>query len=416
MPLLPGLLIVVSAGVLLATWVVYPAWLALRSRTHARPRPGAPPDRWPSVTIVVVVRNAEPWLRDLLQNLVALAYPPERRRILVVSNASDDFTDAVATSLRPAGIDLLRVLRARRSAAAAENLARRYVVSELVVVMHPAARLRPSALTALVAPFADPSVGVAYGREVPADPATGDVTAPESAYRRFERWMRDAETRVFGTVSARRALYALRADLYRAPVAATLSPDFAPILVAREKGRRAVYADDAECVMAESRSVRCNYARMVRTATRDMATLLLKPHLLNPLRYGAFAAILLGHKLGRWLSSWAALALLAGVAMLAPVEPWARLALALLLLPSLVAALAWLFPGPAGGAARAAPFPLRIAASTVAFAHACVNAVRTAPEPRFLAALAPPPPTAPPRRPPASLGPRTALVAAGHPR
>ncbi len=390
MPQLPSLLIAVSAAVLVATWVVYPAWLALASR--GRPRAGRQPApvRWPSVTIVVVVRNAESWLRDLLDNLRSLAYPPELRRILVVSNASDDFTDAIVGALPPSGIEVLRVLRPRRSVAAAENLARRYVDSEVVVVAHPAARLRPSALAALVAPFADPTVGVAYGREVPADPATGRVRGGESPYRRFERWMRDAETRVFGTVSARRSLYAVRAGLYRSPVAATLSPDFAPILAAREQGYRAVYAGGAECVMAENRSLRYNYARQVQTATRDIATLLLKAHLLNPRRYGAFAGILCGHKLGRWLSSWAVLGLLAGIAMLAPAVPWARVVLALMLLPSLIAAVAWLAPGrPRGDAV--APLPLRFAASTVAIAHACVNAVRTAPEPRLAAVPAPPP-------------------------
>ena len=384
---LPVFLIFVSAAALAATWVVYPAWLWLRSRHPSHTLPQGPHARWPSVTIVVVVRNAEPWLRDLLQNLLALAYPADLRRILIVSNASSDFTDAVVASLPPSGAEVLRVLRARRSVAAAENLARRHVESELVVVAHPAARLRPSALAALVAPFADPSVGVAYGREVSADPATGREATREPLFRRFERWMRDAETRVFGTVSARRALYAVRAELYRSPVAATLSPDFAPILTARERGFRAVYADDAECVMAESRSLRHNYAQTVQTATRDMATLLLKPHLLNLHRYGAFAAILLGHKLGRWLSSWALFGLLAGLGLLAATEPWARMLLALILLPSLVAALAWLAPGQTHAAVRA-PFPVRIAASTVAFAHACVNAVRSAPEPR-LAAVAP---------------------------
>ena len=382
---LSALLIGASACVLAATWVVYPAWLLVRSHARPGPRRHDAHVRWPSVTIVVVVRNAEPWLRELLRNLVALAYPPELRRILVVSNASTDFTDAVATSLPPSGIEVLRVLRPRRSVAAAENLARRHVRSDLVVVAHPAARLRPSALAALVAPFADPTVGVAYGREVPVDPATGRALRREPPYRRFERWMRDAETRVFGTVSARRTLYAVRAELYRDPVAATLSPDFAPILAARERGFRAVYVDDAECAMGESRSLRTAYARTVRTATRDMATLLVKPQLLDPFRYGAFAAILLGHKLGRWLSSWAVLAILAGLVLLAPERPWASAALSLLLLPSLVATLAWLAPGRAARAARP-PLPVRLATSPVAIAHACVNAVRTAPEPRLVPA------------------------------
>lgn len=376
------IVVAICAVVLAVTWVGYPVWLYVRSRTHPRDVPRRTRARWPSVTIVVVVRNAETWLRDLLLNLLALAYPSDLRRILVVSNASDDFTDAVVASLPPSGVEVLRVLRPRDSAAAAENLARRHVQSELVVVAHPGARLRPSALAALVAPFSDPTVGVAYGREIAADPATGRETGRESLYRRYERWMRDAETRVFGTVTARRALYAVRASLYRSPIAAALSPDFAPILSAREQGFRAVYVDGAEVVLAEPLSLRGAYQRTVRTVTRDVATMLRKLHLLDPRRYGVFAGILLGHKLGRWLSAWALLTLLAGLAVLAPAASWARILLALALLPSLVAALAWVMPGAISGGGRP-PFPVRVAATTVAIAHACVNALRDLPGPRL---------------------------------
>jgi hypothetical protein len=376
---LPVLLVGISAIVLAATWIGYPLWLHLRCRSLPRRPSGATHTSWPTVTIVVVVRNAERWLHDLLQSLLSLAYPTELRRILVVSNASDDFTDAVATSFANRGVELVRVMRQRRSAAAAENLARRYVNSELVVIVHPAARPRPSALAALVAPFADRTVGVAYGREVAARPAGEGAAIKESFYRRYEGWLRDHETRVFGTVSARRALYAVRGDLYRAPVPATLSPDFAPVLSAREQGYRGVYVGNAECLLAQPRTLRGTYARTVQTMARDVATLLLKPHLMNPRRYGAFAWILLGHKLGPWLSSWAVLGGLVGLAVLAPSYLWARAALALAVLPALASSAAWLLPGTTTPQPTA-PLPVRVAAAMVANAHAWVKALRALPD------------------------------------
>jgi len=334
---------------------------------------------WPTVTIVVVVRNAEDWLHGLLQSLLGLAYPAERRRLLVVSNASSDFTDVIAGTFADRGVELLRVMRARRSAAAAENLARRYVTSDLVVVVHPGARPKPSALAALVAPFADGTVGVAYARELPPRPEGEGAAIRESFYRRYEGWLRDRETQVFGTVSARRAMYAVRGELYRAPVPATLSPDFAPVLTAREQGYRAVYAGDAECLLAQPRTLRGNYARTVQTVARDLATLLLKPHLLNPRRYGAFAWILLGHKLGPWLCSWAALFGVLGLVALAPTDLWARVALAVALAPAAAAGAAWLLRGDAALDA-AAPFPVRVAATVVAYAHAWVRALSALPD------------------------------------
>jgi len=376
---LPLLLIGISAAVLAATWIGYPLWLHLESRARPPRRAPSPPASWPTVTIVVVVRNAEAWLADLLECLLALAYPAERRRILVVSNASDDFTDLIAASFAARGVDLLRVMRVRRSAAAAENLARRYVASEVVVMVHPAARPKPSALAALITPFGDPTVGVAYAREVAARPTGPHAHVRETLYRRYEGWLRDRETQVFGTVSARRAMYAVRGDLYRAPVPATLSPDFAPVLTAREAGYRAVYAGEAECLLAQPGSVRGTYARTVQTVARDLATLLLKPHLLDPRRYGAFAWILLGHKLGPWLSSWAVLLGLAGLALLAPSDAWARAALALALLPAAAAGAAWLLRGSAAPEASI-PLPVRVAVVTVAHAHAWVKALRALPD------------------------------------
>lgn len=176
------LLIVWSAVVLLATWLVYPAWLRVRARGQRMPHRSGPHAWWPSVTIVVTVRNAERSLHALLQNLVALAYPADRRRILVVSDGSTDFTDAIARLMEHRGVELLRITKPVGSARAL-NIARKYVRSDVVVVVDPEARLAPAALAALVAPFADPTVGVTFGHEVA---APAGAQARETPYRSYE--------------------------------------------------------------------------------------------------------------------------------------------------------------------------------------------------------------------------------------
>jgi glycosyltransferase involved in cell wall biosynthesis len=371
---LPLLVVVASAALLALTWLGYPVWLSLGARARRRLPARRLDQEWPTVSIVVVVQDAEAAVRPLLESLLAQSYPAERRRILVVSNGSRDFTDAVASLYADWGVELLRVMRRHRAAVAAENFVRKYVDSELVVVVHPDARPRPAALAALAACFADPSVGVAYGREVAASARPGGGPSERTLLERFEGWLRQRETQVFGTVVARRALYAVRTALYRAPLSAALSPDFAPILTARERGFRAVYAPDAEVVMLRERSPRADYGQRVRTMTRDVATLLEKPHLLNPRRYGAFAIILLGHKLGRWLSPWAVLAAMLGLLLLAPAVPWARVALALAAALGLSAAFTWDVPAETA-LGRAAVFPGRLAASGVATAVALLRAL-----------------------------------------
>lgn len=371
---LSALLVACSAAMLVATWLGYPVWLSLRARSRGFLPARRLDDAWPTVSIVVVVQDAEAALGPLLESLLAMGYPAERRRVLVVSNASRDFTDAVASLYADRGVELLRVMRRHRTAAAAENFVRKYVDSEVVVVVHPEARPRPAALSALVERFADPTVGVAYGREISAALTPPGAGNGRSLHDRYEAWLRDRETQVFGTVVARRALYAVRTALYRAPLSAALSPDFAPILTARERGFRAVYAGNAEAVMLRERSPRGDYGQRVRTVTRDVATLLAKPHLLDPRRYGVFSFILLGHKLGRWLSPWAALAAVVGLLLLAPAVPWARVAVAVAAALGLSAVLTWDLPAETT-LGRAAVLPGRLAASGLATALALVRAL-----------------------------------------
>ena len=354
--------IVLSSLVLLSTWLGYPLWLRLRSAGRLTPRRAGPHAWWPSVTIVVVVRNAERNVRQLLQNLIAMAYPADRRMILVVSDASTDFTDAIAASMAHRGVELLRLTRPM-GAARALNIARRHVRSDVVVVVDPAARLQPATLAALVSPFSDPTVGVAYGHET-GGRADGQA-GRESPYRRYEAMLREQETKIFGTVSARRTLYAMRGPLFHAPVSPWLSPDFFLALLAREHGYRALHVDDAECTVVRERSLKRDYARTVWAVGRDVLTLMRKPRLANPIRFGAFSWMLLGHKVGRWLTPWAVLAGLAGLVMLAPTYAWA-LPAALVVVGLMLVSLVPSVPG-------------HVAATTVAMAHASVRALRAAP-------------------------------------
>lgn len=368
------LLIVGSIITLLATWLGYPSWLRLRSRAFPPPPRAAPHAWWPEVTIVVAVRNAEETIRALLNNLLALAYPGGRRRILVVSDASTDFTDAIVQTYANRGVDLFRVQK-QRGTARAINLARPYVRGDIVVMVDPQARLATSSLAALVAPFTDPSVGVTYGHEFGFEAAGPRRHARISAYTRYEEMLRENESRVFGTVSARRSLYAMRQPLFHAPVSPWVSPDFLLTLLAAEHGYRALHVNEARCTLTRPRSPRRDYARTVWAVGRDALTLLRKPHLLDARRYGEFSYMLMGHKVGRWLTPWALLAGYAGIAILTAWYPWARVAAVLGLVLVLLLALLALIP-PRGHLLRLAGVPGHAAATSMAMAHGTWKALR----------------------------------------
>lgn len=347
--------ILLGSGVAVVAYAFagYPALLALLAAARGgrgsdlEPRPG--PDSEPAagppprISITVPVYNEVHQIGATIESLLALEYPPERRQILIVSDGSDDGTDDVVRAYADRGVELLRVEQ-RGGKGAAENAARSHLTGDVVVNTDASIRIRPDALLPLVAPFADPSVGVVSGRDVSTGRDEGDRNTGEAGYVGYEMWVRDLETRTGGIVGASGCLYATRRELHAVPVPPELARDFSSALIAHEHGFRSVSSPRAICEVPRTPSPSREYRRKVRTVVRGLSTLAARRHLLNPFRHGAFAWKLFSHKLCRWLVPWALVAGAVGLALLAGAHPWA---LGLLAAGAVVAALGtfgWLWP------------------------------------------------------------------------
>jgi len=355
-------------------FVGYPLALKVLASLRRRERPEPVLDEWPEISIVVAAYNEAGQIRQLIENLLELDYPPERRQIVVVSDASTDGTDDIVREYADRGVELVR-LPERRGKTGAENYARPYLRGQIIVNTDASIRIGRDALRRLVAQFADPTVGVASGRDVSVTRVDGDANLGESGYVGYEMWLRDLETRVDGIVGASGCLYAIRRDLHDYHLPEGLSRDFAAPLVARQHGYRSVTVNDALCFVPRAPSLRREYTRKVRTITRGMETLFYKRALLNPFRYGLFSWMLFSHKVCRWLMPWALVVLVLGIAALSVTEPWARAVALLILLGCALALAGWLWPD-GKRIPRPLAIPTYIAVANIAVLRAWFKAVR----------------------------------------
>ena len=243
------------------------------------------------------------------------------------------------------GVELLR-LPQRRGKTAAENAARLCLRGDIIVNTDASVRIDPAAVKHLVQAFADPSVGVASGRDVSVSNIDERTNPGEHAYVGYDMWVRDLETSLSGIVGASGCLYAIRHALHMVPMPDGLSRDFGAALVAREAGYRAVSVPAALCYVPRSTSVRREYRRKVRTMARGLRTLWFKRALLNPLPTGKrlFAWMLWSHKLCRWLAPWALLLAAIALVALAASHWWAWAALVVGGAAVLAAAIGWMWP------------------------------------------------------------------------
>jgi len=106
-------------------------------------------------------------------------------------------------------------------------------------------------------------------------------------------------------------------------LAQALSRDFASPLRARMLDTRTVSVDEALCLVPRTRSLQAEYRRKIRTMLRGLNTLWHMRSLMNPVRYGRFAWMLVSHKLVRWLGFLTLPLAPIGMLMLAATHPWA---------------------------------------------------------------------------------------------
>lgn len=331
----------------------YPALLALVARLSPRPRTERQArTEWPSVSITLPAYNAEQTLRPVLDALVAVDYPPERRQILVVSDGSTDGTDALVRSYASQGVELLRV-DGRLGKTEVENRAMAALRGDIVINTDASVTIHPGSVKALVAALDDERVGVASARDISVASVGAEGNASEAAYVGYEMWIRRLETDISGIIGSSGCLYAARAALHRRQLPGHLSRDFSSALWARLNGYRAVSVDQALCFVPRAASMQVEYRRKIRTMSRGIQTLFFHAPLMDPWQYGVFAWMLLSHKLIRWLVPWCVLVLaltvpllaLVGVRTAQPWAPWAVAGSALEIFGFLIAAAGWWWPG-----------------------------------------------------------------------
>jgi len=295
-----AVLVLIPVVLYLYAYLAYPALLMALRPFRPAPRDWPDPELWPAISIVVPAYNEERAIRRTVESLLELDYPPDRRQILIISDASADGTDDIVREYAGKGVELLR-LPQRSGKTAAENAALPLLRGSIVVNTDATIRILPSALKPLIRVFQDPTIGVASGRDVSVGDLAEEAGLSESGYVGYEMWVRSLETRVGSIVGASGCFYAIRRELHESLVPAALSRDFASALTAREHGLRAVSVDDAVCLVPRATSLRREYTRKIRTMARGLETLWYKRHLLNPFRNGMFAWMLASHKLARWV-------------------------------------------------------------------------------------------------------------------
>ncbi len=241
----------------------YPVIARVRAMVRPRTRRRAPIE--PTVTIIVSAHNEATRIERRLRNLLSLDYPRDRLEIVVGSDGSTDDTVARACAFEPVGVSV-RGFTQRRGKPALLNELVPEASGEIVVFADARQRFDPLALRALVANFADPTVGAVSGELVMTAGNEADVGSEGAAmYWNYEKLIRSTESRGGSTVGATGAIYAIRKDLFQTLPDDTILDDvLIPVRIAR-RGYQVVFEPAAKAFDIAPVTAQAELERKART-------------------------------------------------------------------------------------------------------------------------------------------------------
>ena len=220
------------------TYAGYPALLWLRSRLAPRPVRREPIR--PHVSLVIAAHNEAAVIRRKLESCFAQDYPEDRLEILVGTDGCTDSTDGILEEFASQRLHHHRLARRAGKPTVLNHLVL-LARGEILVFTDARQALAPDAIRRLVENFADAGVGCVSGELILTSEEKSAVGDGVGAYWRYEKWIRQQESRTGSVVGATGALYAIRRGLYRPLDSDTVLDDVSIPLSVIQQGYRSVF-------------------------------------------------------------------------------------------------------------------------------------------------------------------------------
>jgi len=271
----------VSIASLAYVYVGYPAAIWLCGRWGRPIRRGISE---PSVSVLLAAYNEALRIDGRLRNLLALDYPQDRFEVCVGSDGSTDETVRIARAYEGSGVRLV-AHDTRRGKAAVLNHLVSIAHGQILVFADARQTFAKDVLRALVAPFSDARVGAVSGElHLTQDGGLTSTAEGVGLYWRYEKGIRQAESRFDSTVGATGAIYAIRRELFEPiPDDSILDDVLIPMRIAR-RGYRVLFEPRARAYDRAARVPAEELTRKVRTIAGNFQLFARERWLLDPFR------------------------------------------------------------------------------------------------------------------------------------
>lgn len=271
--------------------------------------------KYPKVSFIISAYNEEKVIEKKLANTLQLDYPKEKLEIIVASDHSNDRTHEIVRQFKSDGVRLF-VATKRRGKTNVQNEVVRIATGEILVFSDANAMWDQNAIIRLVAAFNDPKIGYVAGRLEYINSDSNVTSYSESLYWKYDLLLRTFESQIYSITAGNGAIYAVRKEDYEfVDPMYTHDLEFPHLMV--EKGKRAIYDDNALAFEKAGETLNDEFKRKVRMFGRNWQRMLTNLNMFNPLKVGLLYSIfMISHKLLRYFLPFLHIALMIANIML----------------------------------------------------------------------------------------------------
>ena len=252
-----------------------------------------------NITIVIAAYNEEAIIKEKIENSLALDYPKELIKIIVVTDGSTDNTYNIASQFKE--ITCYHENRRKGKMAAIDRIMP-FVESEITVFTDANTLLNTEALRNLNKHFVDKKVaGVAGEKKVIIyNKISNEATNQEGLYWKYESWLKQIDSNFYSVVGAAGELYAIRTSLYTYPGDNVILDDFMISMNISTKGYVFKYEPKAFATELPSKNLSEESKRKIRIGAGGIQSILLLKSIFRIWGNPKLSYLYISHRVLRW--------------------------------------------------------------------------------------------------------------------
>lgn len=251
------------------------------------------------MTIVIAAYNEEAIIKEKIENTLALDYPKELIKIIIVTDGSTDNTYNIANQFKE--INCYHE-NTRNGKMAAIDRIMPMVDSEITVFTDANTLLNKEALRNLNKHFSDKQVGGVAGEKKVVTVSKKKITPvnQEGLYWKYESWLKQIDSNYHSVVGAAGELYAIRTSLYNYPGDNVILDDFMISMNICRKGYVFKYEPKAFATELPSKDLFEESKRKIRISAGGIQSIVELKSLFRIWETPKLSYLFISHRVLRW--------------------------------------------------------------------------------------------------------------------